>query len=351
LRTTIRLFLLMLGPAWSPTILAEDLPRVVVISTGGTIASKHDAAKGGYVPALSGEELVAAVPAIKQTAQVEVEQFSNIASDDMTPEIWVRLLARVNEQLGRPEIAGVVITHGTDTLEETAYFLDLTTTSSKPVILVGAQRPASDADADGPRNLLDAIRVAIAPESASKGVMVVLNGQINAARDVTKMNTNRVETFRGLEYGELGIVDAEKVRFYRAPLGRQTFALDSKTHLGRVEIVPMYAGADASLIRSMLRDDGVQGIVVAALGLGNVSGTMFDAIQEARTRGIPVVISTRVLTGRVFPLGSWKGSGVALKKIGCVMADDLSPQKARILLLLALTKTSDSESLQRYFDK
>jgi len=158
----------------------QELPKVVVLSTGGTIATKQDPVKGGYVPALSGEDLVAAVPAIKKIAQIQVEQISNIPSPEMTPEIWLRLAGRVNELLAKPEIVGIVVTHGTDTLEETAYFLDLTTVSVKPVILVGAQRPASDSDSDGPRNLLDAIRVAITPEATSQGVMVVMNGQISA---------------------------------------------------------------------------------------------------------------------------------------------------------------------------
>src|SRR5229473_8434991 len=152
------------------TAIAQKLPTVALLSTGGTIASKQDPAKGGYLPALSGEDLVSAVPAIKKIAQIQVEQISNIPSPDITPEIWLRLAGRVNELLAKPEIVGIVVTHGTDTLEETACFLDLTTVSVKPVILVGAQRAASDSDSDGPRNLLDAIRVAIAPEAASKGV-------------------------------------------------------------------------------------------------------------------------------------------------------------------------------------
>lgn len=300
--------------------------------------------------ALSGEDLVAAVPAIKNIAQIQVEQISNISSSDMTPETWLRLAGRVNELLARPDITGIVVTHGTNTLEETAYFLDLTTVSTKPVVLVGAQRPTSDPDSDGPRNLLNAVRVAIAPEAVGKGVMVVMNGQINAARDVTKTNTSQVETFRSLEFGALGVADAEKVRFYRAPLRRQTFTVDSRTQLGRVEIVMSYAGADGLLIRSMLRDGAVQGLVIAGLGLGGVPGAMFDAIQEARARGIPVVISTRVPTGRIFSLSATKGSSLSLKRIGCVLADNLSPQKARILLMLALTKSSETETLQKYFD-
>ena len=332
------------------TSAAQELPTVAVLATGGTIASRHDAAKGGYVATLTGEDLIAAVPGIKQIAKIQVEQFSNIPSDDMTAEIWVRLAGRVNELLAKPEIAGVVVTHGTDTLEETAYFLDLTAVGGKPVILVGAQRPASDPDADGPRNLLGAVRVAVTPEASGKGALVVMNGQINAARDVTKTNTSQVETFRSLEFGAIGSVDAEKVRFYRAPLRRQRIDVNSGTRLGRIEIVAGYAGADGMLIRSILRDGGVQGLVIAGNGLGNVPGAMFDAIQEARAQGVPVVISTRVPTGRIFSLSAIKGSSLALKKIGCVLADNLSPQKARILLMLALTRTHDPEALQKYFD-
>jgi L-asparaginase len=305
------------------TAIAQKLPTVAVLSTGGTIASKQDPAKGGYLPALSGEDLVSAMPAIKKIAQIQVEQISNISSSDITPEIWIRLAGRVNELLAQPEISGVVVTHGTNTLEETAFFLDLTTISTKPVILVGAQRPASDPDSDGPRNLISAIRVAIASEAVGKGAMVVMNGQINAARDVTKTNTSQVETFRGLEFGALGVVDEEKVRFYRATLRRQTFPLEPRTQLGRIDIVSSYAGSDGLLIRSLIRDAPIQGLVIAGLGLGGVTSLMFDAIQEARFLGIPIVISTRVPTGRIFPLGATKGSALSLRQIGCVLADNL----------------------------
>jgi len=218
------------------------------------------------------------------------------------------------------------------------------------VILVGAQRPASDPDSDGPRNLISAIRVAIASDAVGKGAMVVMNGQINAARDVTKTNTSQVETFRGLEFGALGVVDEEKVRFYRAPLRHQALPLEPRTQLGRIDIVSSYAGSDGLLIRSLIRDSPVQGLVIAGLGLGGVTSSMFDAIQEARSGGMPVVISTRVLTGRIFPLGAAKGSALTLRQIGCVLADNLSPQKARILLMLALTKAHDTAALQQYFD-
>jgi L-asparaginase len=159
-----------------------------------------------------------------------------------------------------------------------------------------------------------------------------------------------VETFRSLEFGQLGVADENRVRFYRAPLRRQTLSVGPKTQLGRVDIIVNYAGADGLLVRSLLRSGDVKGLVVAGTGLGGVTGAMFDAIKEARATGIPIVIGTRVPTGRVFPLSAGKGSALALRQIGCVLADNLSPQKARVLLMLALTRTHDPEALQKYFD-
>lgn len=332
---------------------SQPLPTVVILSTGGTIASRYDPDKGGLVPALSGSELVEAVPELAAVAHVQVEQISNIGSADMTPEIWLKLARRANEVLSGDDVTGVVVTHGTDTLEETAYFLDLTVTSSKPAIMVGSQRAASYPDTDGPRNLLNAVRVAVSPEAVDMGTLVVMNGQINAAREVTKTNTIARETFRTLEFGALGVANLGGVRFYRAPLRRQTIPLDADARLGRVEIVPHYAGADGRLVRALLNDDEpppLAGLVIAATGLGHVSASMHDAIQEARERDIPVVISTRVYTGRLMPLYAGKGKGVDLRELGCVLADNLSPQKARILLMVALTKTTDRDELQRVFD-
>jgi L-asparaginase len=330
----------------------EHLPRVVVLATGGTIASTYDKGKGGLAPALTGAQLVDAVPELKKYARIEVEQISNINSADMNPDIWLQLSRRANDLLAAPDTAGVVITHGTDTLEETAYFMDLTVSSTKPVVLVGAQRASSYPDSDGPRNLLNAVRVAVSPEGVGKGTMVVMNGQINAAREVTKTNTIEAETFKTLEFGALGVADLEAVRFYRAPMRRQTVDLSPGAKLGRVEIVSHYAGADGLLIRALLHETErapLDGLVIAGNGLGNVSEKMYGAVKEARERGIPVVISTRVYTGRAIPLYATKGGGISLKDLGCVFADNLSPQKARILLMLALTQTKDSAELQRYF--
>jgi Asparaginase, N-terminal len=182
------------------------LPRVVVLATGGTIASRFDPAIGALAPAATGADLVRAVPGLDKIARVDVEQIANIGSYDMTPDIWRHLSRRTNELLATNDVAGVVVTHGTDTLEETAYFLDLTVTSPKPVIVVGAQRASSYFDTDGPRNLLNAVRVAVSPEAVGKGALVVMNGQINAAREVTKTSTIEVETFKTLEFGALGVV-------------------------------------------------------------------------------------------------------------------------------------------------
>jgi len=323
------------------------MPLVVVLATGGTIASRFDPAIGALAPAATGADLVKAVPGLDKVARVEVEQIANIGSNDMTPEIWRRLSNRANELLAKDGISGVVVTHGTDTLEETAYFLDLTVTSSKPVIVVGAQRAASYFDSDGPRNLLNAVRVAASPEAAGKGTLVVMNGQINAAREVTKTNTIEAETFRTLEFGALGVADLGAVSFYRAPLRRQTITLSDQQTLGRVEIVSQYAGADGRIISLLLQHGNLDGLVIEGFGLGHVTAGTLEAIKEARRRGIPVVLSTRVYTGRVIPLYA---RDVELQQIGCIRADNLSAQKARVLLMLALARSRNTEELQKYFD-
>jgi L-asparaginase len=324
------------------------LPRVVVLATGGTIASKYDPGIGALAPAMTGEALIAAVPGLDKVARVDVEQIANIGSYDMTPDIWRRLARRANELLATDGVSGVVVTHGTDTLEETAYFLDLTVTSQKPVIIVGAQRAASYFDSDGPRNLLNAVRVAVSPEAVGKGAMVVMNGQINAAREVTKTNTIEVETFKTLEFGALGVADLGAVRFYRAPLRRQTIPLTDNQTLRHVEIVSQYAGADGRIISLLLQQGNLGGLVVEGFGLGHITAGTLEAIKEVRRRGIPVVLSTRVYTGRVVPLYA---RDVEATDLGCIRADNLSAQKARVLLMLAMTRTTNTDELQKYFDR
>ena len=215
--------------ARSPIEGQQALPGVVILSTGGTIASQYSEEHAGLVPALTGEQMVRAVPELADIARVEVVQVANIGSPDMTPAIWRRVLQAARDALARDDVHGVVVTHGTDTLEETAYFLDLTTGGDEPVVLVGAQRAPSYPDTDGPRNLLNAVRVAVHPEARGMGALVVMNGQVHAAREVTKTSTIARETFRTLEFGALGVADLGGVRMYRAPLRRQEFLIEPES--------------------------------------------------------------------------------------------------------------------------
>lgn len=312
----------------------KALPVVTLIATGGTIAMKIDPIKKAPVPAISGEDLLATVPDVAKYATVEVNNISNVPSDYMDPPRWIQLTKAVQVALNRPEVAGVIVSHGTDTLEETAYWLDLTVKSDKPVILIGAQRNASEPDFDGPHNLLAAVRIAIDPQAKAKGVMLAMNSQINAAREVTKTHTSSVETFKSGDFGFLGVVDFDRITFSRAPLRRQFIPLRSE-QMPEVEIVSMYGGADGKLLKSAV-DNGAKGIVVQALGWGNMNVPMFNAVKYALSKNIPVVISTRVPNGRVLPNYGFEGGGKTLVDAGAVMADDLSPAKARILLMLAL---------------
>jgi L-asparaginase len=332
----------------SPALSAQ--PIVKLIATGGTIAMKIDPVKNAPVPAISGEDLLSTVPDISKYAKVEVKNLSNVPSDYMDPERWVGLQKAVKEALDRNEVAGVIVSHGTDTLEESAYFLDLTINSEKPIVLIGAQRNASEHDFDGPRNLLNAVRICVSPEAKGKGAMIALNNQINAARFVTKTHTSSVETFKSGDFGFLGYTDNDRVVFYQAPLRRQHIALATE-QLPYVEIVAMYGGATGSMVKTAV-DQGAKGIVVQALGWGNVNVPMFEAIKYAIGKSVPVVISTRVHTGRVLPVYGFDGGGKTLKEAGAIFADDLSPQKARILLMIALQSgVKDVNQLQQLFDK
>jgi len=343
------------APAAAPPAAAQQQrpqqPVVAMIATGGTIAMKIDPVRNAPVPAISGEDLLATVPDISKHARIEVNNLSNVPSDYMDPPRWVALTRAVQDTLARPEVAGVVVSHGTDTLEETAWWLDLTVASDKPVVLIGAQRNASEPDFDGPRNLLNAVRIATDPASAGKGAVLAMNNQINAARDVTKTHTTNVETFQSGQWGLLGAVDPDRVVWARAPLHRQHVPVRSDA-MPPVEIVAMYGGADGRLVRAAV-DQGARGVVVQALGMGNMNQPMFAAIKDAIGRGVPVVVASRVPEGRVLPSYGFEGGGRTLADAGAVMAGDLSPQKARILLMLLLQEggARDRGELQAAFSR
>ncbi len=334
---------------------SRPLPVVWVLATGGTISG------GGATPtsltqyragAFSGDELVAAVPALADHAVMRAQQIANVGSPNITFEVWLSIARRINEIFADdPNVAGVVITHGTNTIEETAYFLNLTVRHDRPVVLVGAQRPATAISADGPLNLLNAVRTAVAPEARGKGVMVVMNDEINAARDVTKTSTYRVETFNSRTLGYLGYVDADRVSFYRESTRRHTvhaeFDLTGITQMPRVDIVYSYVEPNPVMIRALI-EDGVDGIVLAGTGAGLISAverTALGSVMALPSDARPVVVrSNRTGSGRVVPLGAYDERGM-------IPADTLNPQKARVLLMLALTRTRDHDEIRRMFSE
>jgi L-asparaginase len=334
--------------AWPGAGIAADLPTVAIVATGGTIAMKIDPATNAPVPALSGEDLIAAVPRLKEIANVKVIEFSNVPSDYMGPDLWPGLVRKVDEVLADPAITGAVISHGTDTLDQTAYFLDLALRSDKPVVAVGAQRNASDWDTDGPHNLLNAVRQVTSEKARGMGVTFTMNSYINAARDARKTHTSNVQTFTSGDQGYLGYIDEDRVVFSRAPLRRQH--LDLPGQLPRVDLVAMAAGSDGGYVR-YAADTGARAIVIEAYGWGNLNDAMYDAIAYARDKGVMIVIATKVYNGRALPVYGFKGGGATTRKLGAVFADDLTPDKARVLTMLALPGASTPEALQAVFDK
>ncbi len=328
---------------------AAPLPEVKILATGGTIAGNADSytQTTGYKAGVLGiDVLLAAVPEIKQVAQVSGEQVANIGSESMTNDILLKLADRCNKLLANPKVKGVVITHGTDTLEETAYFLNLVVKSDKPVVLVGSMRPASAISADGPLNLLNAVKLAVAKDAVGKGVLVALNDEISGARDVTKTNTTNVATFKAPELGFLGYITDGVPSFYRMPTRRHTkdtvFDLKGVRELPRVDIVYTHVNDDGTLIDAAV-NAGAKGIVYAGSGMGSIHKDAEPALYNARAKGVAVVRSSRVGNGQVVAATKeWTEAKF-------IDSDTLNPQKARILLQLALTKTSDPDRIQKMF--
>jgi L-asparaginase len=325
--------------------LPVNLPKIKVFTTGGTIQSKgshrlklSDYSDGKVTP----EELLADLPELKSIAQIEVVEISNKGSDSVGTAEHLALAKQLTAELARPDIVGAVVTHGTTALEETAYFLQLTVKSDKPVVIVGSMRPFTAISRDGPLNLYNAVRTAIAPEARGKGVLVVLNDTIHSARFVTKNHTYHVDTFVDREIGPLGYTDSDRIVFYRSPLTRHTakseFDVSKLNALPQVDIVYGYQEASPASLEGLIAA-GVQGIV-----LNSVASTYREALMKARSKGIVIVGSDRKGAGRVTL--SEKGP-----KDGFITADNLNAQKARILLRLALTKTRDPVEIQRMFNE
>lgn len=336
-------------------------PRLRLLATGGTIAGAQTSgdARGYKAAALSTEGLLAAVPQISALATMEVEQMAAIGSQDMDDALWLALAARTQAAVDAPDIAGVVITHGTDTMEETAFFLNLVVRTEKPVVLVGAMRPATAISADGPMNLYNAIAVAAHPAARGRGVLVVANDEIHFAREVAKTNTTQVGTFRASARGLAGLVNAGRLHLYAPPVRRHTHQSEfaplaatparstagtpAPSALPRVDIVYAHAGMRRDAIDAAVRA-GTHGLVIAGVGDGNLHVNAVSGAAAAVQAGVAVVRSSRT------------GGGVVERNIeidddslGFIVAEELNPQKARVLLMLALTRTKDPRQLQQYF--
>jgi len=324
--------------------------RVCVIGTGGTISrigrgrtdyTNYNYKTGNYKIA----DLLTRIPEAQDLADVRSEQFANSSSSDLGP-IECLVLARRIEQIFKEDATteGVVVTHGTATLEETAYFLNLTVRSRKAIVVTGAMRPPTAISADGDLNLLDSVRTAASPDAQGKGVLVVMNNEINAARDVAKTDAHRVHTMQSRTLGILGVADSDgQVVFYREPVKAHTahseFDVTALSIVPRVEIVPAYAGADGFIIEA-LADAGVPGIIAAGLGSGSGPAAYMRALREAVKRGVKVMVASQAGSGRIVRKEQFVDSGF-------LVADNLGPKKARILLMLALCKTRDDSDIQR----
>ncbi|MGI7751157.1 type II asparaginase [Campylobacter jejuni] len=324
--------------------------RIAILGTGGTIAGFIDStiATTGYMAgAIDIDVLIKAVPQIRDLADISWEQIANIDSSNMCDEIWLRLAKKI-AKLFAEGIDGVVITHGTDTMEETAYFLNLTIKSDKPVVLVGAMRPSTAISADGPKNLYNAVALVANKEAKNKGVMVAINDKILSARGVVKTHSLNVDAFSSPDFGDLGYIVDGKVFFYnnvtKAHTKNAPFDVSKLTSLPKVDILYSYSNDGSGVAAKALFEHGTKAIVVAGSGAGSIHKNQKDVLKELLKKGLKVVVSSRVVAGCVAVSDSDE-------KLGFISAEDLNPQKARVLLMLALTKTSDPKKIQEYFLK
>lgn len=308
---------------------------------------KIDPESRAAVPHFSGNELLELIPGIQDVAKLSVFDFGKYPGPHMTPELMLNLSDTIRDFINTSNPDGIVVTHGTDTLEETAYLLDLTIKTSIPIVLTGSMKNSSEPDWDGPRNLRDSIAICLEPNSRNLGVLVCLNGEINAASEVTKTHTDNIETFRSLDFGSLGFVQNGRVWYNRLPRKLETIP-----HRGidpNVDLVKCYAGMDDKFFR-FSADSGAHGIVVEAMGVGNVPPAAFNGIEYAVSKGIPVVLVSRCPAGETLDIYGYPGAGKWLHKIGVIFADYLNGQKARIKLMLILSITKNHNDIKKYFE-
>ncbi len=328
---------------------ADDLPTIRVLATGGTIAGAQSSATDhGYKPAVYDvTSLLRSVPNLDKLAVISGEQVANIGSQDMNDEIWLKLARRVNASLAETGIDGVLITHGTDTLEETSYFLSLVTRSDKPVVMVGSMRPGTAISADGPGNLYNGVAVVADARAKGKGTLVCLNDTVHYARNVMKTDTSSVQTFQSLNRGPAGVVRTGKIEWFE-PMDKKhgaatEFSVDGLDRLPRVDVIYAHANMSADLIDAAVKN-GAKGLVIAGVGDGNMTTPALDAVSRAAKRGVVIVRSTRLTAGMVM-----RNNEINDDEKGFVASGELNPAKSRVLLQLALTRTQDPARIQRMF--
>jgi len=320
--------------------------QVHVLFTGGTISMRVDPGTGAAVPAMSGEEIVARVHGLRKEARLTLEDYARLPGPHVTPHWMWRLRDRVAEALADPAVDAVVLTHGTDTLEETAFLLDLTLESEKPVVFCGAMRTVSDPGWDGPANLMTAVRTAVHPDARARGVLVAVGEQVHAAAEATKWHTQSLGTFRSSR-GPLAVLDHGQVVFQRPAF--RTPALKARRLVSEVDLHTMAAGTDDALLRASLAR-GARGLVVAATGAGNVPPACLPGLRAALAASVPVVLVSRCAEGRVAPLYGYEGGGQMLRDLGVIFGQDLPGPKARIKLMVALGATSDVAQIREIFE-
>lgn len=323
------------------------MKKVALIFTGGTIAMKVDNELHGAIPSLGPNEIVSTLSGIDEFNNLEIFEFSQKPSPSITNDDMKTIATKATEFLYQDDIAGVVVVHGTDVLEETAFYLHCVLDSKKPVVLTGSMKNASELGYDGLTNLVSSIRVCLSKESFGKGVLVVLNDQINSASEVTKSHTMSLDTFKSIEFGPLGIVDQGEVIFYRDVTHPTNFRLQNSIN-DSTYLIKAYAGMNGEYIDHLI-EQGATGIVIEALGRGNLPPTMLEAIDRALNVGIYIVITSRCCSGRVLDTYAYLGGGKDLTNRGCILGGSLNGQKARILLMIATSSGYDYEDIVSLF--
>lgn len=323
------------------------MKKIILISTGGTIAMRFDQEKQGLVPAVSGAELIEAVPELSAELPLEVVEFSNIPSPHMTPSRMLALAKEIDRRAADDDTVGFVITHGTDTVEETAYLLDLTLTTTKPVCLTAAMRSGGETSADGPKNILTAVRTASDKHAGEMGVLVVMNEEIHSARSVTKTHSANPHAFTSPAWGPLGYADEDRIVWRSRPFKREHIKADTLAE--DVYLVKMATGQDDLLLKYLIEKQ-VSGIVVEGFGRGNIPPACRQALIDAVKANIPVVLTTRVHAGRVLPVYGYEGGAADLAKYGIILAGDLTAQQARLKLMCALPNAKTLDEVKAHFD-